>query len=194
MEYGPNRTEKTHLWYIYGPTRAGKTTSVNRILSYVRQHYGIDYYLKMSGLRKFWDGYDYQPIVWIDDPGLFVTNTGGIDYEAADMFKALISHQPMLVEVKGASLQFRSKLVIITSNYSPIDLTGSVSVKDQPPIRERLEDIPPLYFKDVPSRVKHTKTLCKRIVHMFELDVPYMRIHANLPAIPGRHVCSDTSQ
>jgi len=30
--------------------------------------YGIDYYQKMGGLKRFWDGYDNQPIVWIDDP------------------------------------------------------------------------------------------------------------------------------
>lgn len=117
-------------------------------LDHLKQIYDniIDYYVKMSGLHKFWDGYDYQPICWIDDPGIFLTNQGTTDREAAETFKVLISNQAMTVEVKGSSIKFRSRVVIITNNYTPIDLIGSVDPKDQGPIRES-----PTYRSDKPS-------------------------------------------
>jgi len=47
----------------------GKTASINSVLNTIRSmHPQVDYYSKMGGLGKFWDGYDNQPICWIDDP------------------------------------------------------------------------------------------------------------------------------
>jgi len=70
----------------------------------------------MSELTKYWDGYDNQPIVWIDDPGEF-----DMKYhpEEAAAFKNVISNGPHTVEIKYGSMQFDSKLCIVTTNLTP---------------------------------------------------------------------------
>lgn len=67
--FRPQREFRTDLIYYYGPPGTGKTTTVSRVLNTIRRLYPqIDYYSKMGGLSKYFDGYDNQPITWIDDP------------------------------------------------------------------------------------------------------------------------------
>ena len=76
--------------------------------------------MKLNGFRKYWDGYDNQPIVWIEDPGAFDTRFNVDDVNA---FKMLISTGScLLLEVKYGTVQFDSYLVIVTSNVAPWDL------------------------------------------------------------------------
>ena len=70
----------------------------------------------MSELTKYWDGYDNQPIVWIDDPGEFDMK---FHPEEVAAFKNVISNGPHTVEIKYGSMQFDSKLCIITTNLTP---------------------------------------------------------------------------
>jgi len=64
----PQRQFRTDVVYYYGPSGMGKTNSIDTLLRTIRHIYPeVDYYSKMGGLSKFWDGYDNQPIVWIDD-------------------------------------------------------------------------------------------------------------------------------
>lgn len=59
----------------------------------------------MGGLSKFFDGYDNQPITWIDDlvsPSCFRTG----DEEPVQRFKTVISTGEVLVEVKHGSMVF----------------------------------------------------------------------------------------
>jgi len=53
---------------LWGPTGVGKTSMVFRVLKALQKADVVDYYSKGGGLKKFWDGYDNQPIAWIDDP------------------------------------------------------------------------------------------------------------------------------
>ena len=65
--FRPQHSFRTDL--VYGPPGTGKTTSISRLLNVIRKLYPkVDYYSKMGGLSKFFDGYDNQPITWIDDP------------------------------------------------------------------------------------------------------------------------------
>ena len=54
--------------YIFGEAGTGKTTACKRALNYIRRQHGIDYYTKMGGISRFFDGYDWEPICLIDDP------------------------------------------------------------------------------------------------------------------------------
>ena len=70
MRWRPQRSLTTDLVHYYGTPGTGKTTTVSRVLlNTVRKLYPkIDYYSKMVGLSKFFDGYDNKPLCWIDDP------------------------------------------------------------------------------------------------------------------------------
>ena len=67
MELRPPRMHETDCLYIYGPTGHGKTTAVLQTLNTVQKLYPkLCYYSKSGGLTKYFDGYDNQPIVWMD--------------------------------------------------------------------------------------------------------------------------------
>ena len=89
----------------------------------------------MGGLGKFWDGYDNQPVVVIDDPSMFdpKMKPEGIDY-----FKNLISVGEMIVEVKCGSMQMDSPLIIMSSNFDPDVLAGSAGPRHQDAIYDRI--------------------------------------------------------
>lgn len=160
MELRPPRTHKTYILYIYGPTGKGKTTNILRALEAVKYAGDgpdpIDYYSKMSGMQKYWDGYDNQPIVWIDDPN----PVGKWSEESAAHFKTVLSTGPTLVEVKHGSMQFDSHLVIISTNLQPGELAASFGSTSEPAILRRLKEFPaPLFVgshshaKDLPARI-----------------------------------------
>ena len=70
----------------------------------------------MGGLKKFFDGYDFQPIVLIDDPAEPNTNFNSDDVQ---MFKTIINVHPRMIEIKGSSMPWGTALLIITSNLIP---------------------------------------------------------------------------
>lgn len=73
----------------------------------------------MGGLKKFFDGYDWQPIVLIDDPVEPNTTFGSEDIQ---MFETIINEHPHMIEIKGAALPFDTGLVIITANLTPMEM------------------------------------------------------------------------
>ena len=87
-------------------------------------------------MEKYWDHYDNQPIVWIEDPGDFDTKFNVDDVNA---FKMLISTGACLMEVKYGSVQFDSYLVIVTSNVAPWDLAHSAGPTSFQPVMDRVD-------------------------------------------------------
>ena len=96
------------------------STSVSKVLNTIRKLYPtVDYYAKMGGLSKYFDGYDNQPITWIDDPvSPAVCRTG--DEEPVQRFKTVISTGEVLVEVKHGSMVFDST-VLLRYNVASLD-------------------------------------------------------------------------
>ena len=67
-------------------------------------------------MTKYFDGYDNQPIVWMDDPCPVENRT----HETATIFKNVVgSTGPCQVEIKFGAMQFDSHLIIITTNVPP---------------------------------------------------------------------------
>lgn len=100
------RTWEMDVRIYWGPPGSGKTRAVY-------DEFGYDeVYPKMVG--KWWDNYKGEACVLIDDfdPSNCFDTT-------FDMYLKLLDRYPMMVECKGGSYNFRSKHIIITSNYDP---------------------------------------------------------------------------
>lgn len=107
--------KETLCLYIWGPTGVGKTVNLKRVLNYFRDTWSIFYYFKMGGLSKFFNGYNFDDIVVIDDP----VEPSKSSNDEITMFKAIINEHERQIEIKGSSMPWDTRLVIITSNVSP---------------------------------------------------------------------------
>lgn len=87
--------------WIYGPAGTGKSTKAHT------ENPGA--YLK--GLNKWWDGYQSQSSVIVDDMDPYHKSL-------AQDFKQWAHHLPFPAESKGAAMTIRPKKIIVTSNYS----------------------------------------------------------------------------
>lgn len=92
--------------WIYGPTGTGK--------SWAASVENPGHYKKM-GRAKWFDDYNYQDVVWIDDVGLDAAKHG-------DFFKEICDRYPCRIEVKGGSMLARPRKIVITSNYHPTEI------------------------------------------------------------------------
>lgn len=111
---------KTEVWWLYGPTGSGK--------SRYAWEQDPSSYMK-TGTHKWWDGYMGQNAVILDDfrpskelPFQFILN--------------LFDRYPLSVEVKGGMVEFVSKIIYVTTPYSPEEICNhldwlGVEQKDQ---------------------------------------------------------------
>jgi hypothetical protein len=113
------------LW-IYGPTRTGKSWAARNI------HWPEEaFYLKQC--NKWWDGYQMEAKVIIDD-------LGKEHHVLAHHIKIWADTYNFLGETKGGMLMLHPKHLIITSNYS-IDEVFESHPSDIEPIKERFNII-----------------------------------------------------
>jgi len=89
--------------WFWGPTGSGKSRAAF-------EEAGDHAYYKMPG-NKWWDGYEQQPVVVIDDYRR--------DMCTFSELLRLLDRYPHRVEMKGASIQFSSTTIIITSPKDP---------------------------------------------------------------------------
>jgi len=105
-----------HFWF-YGPPGTGKSHSARM----VGQHLGWRTYLK-DPQSKWWDGYEGEEIVIIDDFDKYQVKQGGDLKRWMDIY-------PFQAETKGTQMLIRPKVIIVTSNYAPQDIwTDEITV------------------------------------------------------------------
>ena len=92
--------------YIYGPPGIGKSTYIFKWFDLKKFNPELDYYCKVSGLSKWYDGYDNEPIVIIDDPVLMSGSPGF--QEQLQCLRNVVSTGPTYVKVKGSTWVFDS--------------------------------------------------------------------------------------
>lgn len=97
------------LW-IYGPTGTGKSHSVAAAYP--------DAYRKPHS-NKWWDGYQGESIVWIDDLDVFDKSLGGL-------IKIWVDRYAFQAECKGGSTcLIRPLKIIVTSNFTIQEIWGA---------------------------------------------------------------------
>ena len=99
----------------------------------------------MGGLSKFFDGYDNQEIVWIDDPNIDFDKE---DNENVQRFKNILSTGDTLIEVKHGIMVFDSKLVLISCNLHPQKLAMSMGQENITPMHRKFTDTLGDFSKD----------------------------------------------
>lgn len=98
-----DRMDLDNIW-IWGESGCGKS-------KFVRDNYPLFY---SKGMNKWWDGYDHEQVVLLDD---FDPSHG--EY-LGYFLKIWADHYAFNAEVKGGMLRVRPKTVIVTSQY-PIE-------------------------------------------------------------------------
>lgn len=116
------RDFKTKVYWYYGPTGSGKSRAAY-------EEAGEDVYTKM-GENKWWDGYEQQKCVIIDDyrPSLC---------SWAELLK-LFDRYEHRVEVKGCSVHFASEVIYVTTPLSP-QLTWADTKEDINQLLRRID-------------------------------------------------------
>lgn len=109
------RDFQTRLLVLSGPPGTGKS----RLAKQIADAQGGGYWLMkpMDG-KVWWDGYDHQPIVIMDD------FYGWMPY---DTMLRLVDRYPINVEIKGGVLPFNSRLIICTTNKTIRDCYPNIS-------------------------------------------------------------------
>lgn len=108
MDYAtkPNPLEELANEWVYGPTGTGKTRAAHEAHP--------DAYIKKAN-TKWWDGYQGQDVVIIDDFDKYHVALG---YE----LKIWGDHNAFPAETKGSTSLIRPKKIIVTSNYHPSEI------------------------------------------------------------------------
>ncbi len=102
--YSVKRTEKPNIIWLYGSTGIGKTR-------YVFDNFNDIY---TSGNGKWFDGYEQNETILIDDYRC--------DYMKFHCLLRFIDRYPFTRELKGSTIQIKSKYIIFTSPKNPFDM------------------------------------------------------------------------
>jgi len=111
-----------NLW-VYGPTRTGKSYFIRN-----NSEYNQSLYLKPC--NKWWDNYEMEEYVLIEDIGKDHQYMG---YH----LKIWADRYTFRAEVKGASVVLRPKAIMVTSNYHPSEIWNDSNIIN--PIMERFK-------------------------------------------------------
>ena len=129
------RDFKTEVHWYYGPTGTGKSK-----LAFELALTASSYYVK-DPLNKWWDGYEQQEVVIIDDYRR--------DFSTFAHLLRLFDRYPMTVEYKGATTQFRSMKIIVTTPKAPAETWEGRTDEDHAQLLRRIDKVtyfPPNLF------------------------------------------------
>lgn len=126
----PVRENVNGVW-LYGPTGTGKSHAAR--FSYVLKDERV--YAK-SGATKWFDGYDNQEIVVLED-----FDPTCVGKSTLSDLKNWSDKWPVLVEYKGGSVYLRHRLLIVTSNHSIEECFPDASPEDIQALMRRFKKV-----------------------------------------------------
>lgn len=136
--HAPQRTWKTWSAWIWGPSGCGKTNhkAKSMYLSVKEKNAGVRYFIKKTSTGRWWDGYDGQEFVVIDD-----IRKGGYDsgYSFMDVL-GYCGEEEMRVQIKGGMVPFVAKWVVFTSVEPPWKVMKDPA-EDIQQLKRRLEKV-----------------------------------------------------
>jgi len=110
--FKPPSYREVKVYYIYGPTNTGKTRSA--------YDFDPDLYRLFSLKPEWWDGYDSEKTVLIDD------FRGDMD---TSRLLQILDCYPIRVPIKGSSAWLFATTIFITSNYPPDHFWAGVNLE-----------------------------------------------------------------
>lgn len=111
-------------FWIYGPTGTGKSHCVETTFP--------DCYKKCMDDMKWFDLYNGEEVIYLEDIDKYQVKWGG-------MLKRLADRWPMLASIKGTMRYIRPKIVIVTSNYSIEEIWCDLATVE--PLQRRFKEI-----------------------------------------------------
>lgn len=111
------RTEPPRVFWLHGGTGTGKTRSVYH-------KFGIDKVYSKNVANKWFDNYNQEPCLLLDE-----LRAGQACAEFSFLL-TLTDRYPMSIEVKGASCQVNSPIIVITAPMPPQLMFQSQSEHD----------------------------------------------------------------
>lgn len=127
--YEKKRNWKPNVKWYYGKTGTGKTKTAYEEFMEKAQDEDNIYFSMDTG--KWWEGYDAQQYVIIDD-------MRG-DFMKYHQLLKLLDRYPYKVETKGSTRQFVATHIIITSAYRPEDIFSTKEDIEQ--LKRRIDEI-----------------------------------------------------
>jgi len=119
-------------YWIYGPTGTGKSHAVETTFPFC--------YKKNMDDLKWFDGYQGEDVIYLEDVDKYQVKWGGV-------LKRLADKWPMQASIKGSMEYLRPQIVIVTSNYRIDEIwTDSQTVE---PLQRRFQSIEKLSQEQV---------------------------------------------
>lgn len=110
--------------WIWGPTGVGKSLSTRNAFPVLFNH---------PNTKQWWDGYNGQDTVLIDDLGKKTAEWMG------EYLKTWADHYPFVADFKGKSRMIRPKRIIVTSNYSMEEMFPDTNILE--PLKRRFKQV-----------------------------------------------------
>lgn len=124
----PVRKWITKVFWYYGPTGTGKSKEV-----YEKMYEDEDNWYTKMGSNKWWDGYEGEENVIIDDYRR--------DLCTFSQLLRLCDRYPMKVECKGSSVQFLAKSIYITTSKNPRETWEGRCEEDIAQLNRRITEV-----------------------------------------------------
>lgn len=122
--FRPRSTKTIVRWY-WGPTGCGKSRAA-------RLEAGENVYWK-SPSTKWWCGYQQDDTVIIDDYRA--------DFCKFSELLRLFDEYPLLIETKGGTIHFNSRVIIVTCPKPPMDVWAQRTEEDLNQLARRIEEV-----------------------------------------------------